>query len=227
MALSANVADNLTDDCPTVGSRSTARILVIDNYDSFVFNLVDYIGGAGGDPIVRRNDALALGEVERLRPDAIVISPGPRPPEDAGNSVSLVQSWSGRIPILGVCLGHQALAAAFGAAIVRAPRPMHGKVSVVEHDGRGAFSGLPSPLNVMRYHSLCARRDSIPDVLQITASTADGVVMGLRHRDWPVEGVQFHPESVLTEHGRQMIRNFMNQCRQPISFRDTSSIQTG
>jgi anthranilate synthase/aminodeoxychorismate synthase-like glutamine amidotransferase len=195
------------------GRQGASRVLVIDNYDSFVFNLAHYLGEAGGEPIVFRNDALGLDDVERLQPDAIVISPGPGRPETAGISVPLIRTWSSRVPILGVCLGHQAIAAAFGAAVVRAPRPMHGKVSVVEHDGCGVFTGLPSPLTVMRYHSLIAQRDTIPDVLQITAATTDGIVMGLRHRDWPLEGVQFHPESILTDHGRHMVRNFLDRCR--------------
>jgi len=185
------------------------KILVIDNYDSFTYNLVQYFGELGADLEVHRNDTLTLADVEKLAPAKIVISPGPGTPDDAGISLDLIREFGPRTPILGVCLGHQAIGQALGAKVVRAERLMHGKTSPVNHNGHGVFAGLPTPLQATRYHSLLVDRDTIPDELEITAETAEGEVMGLKHRTWPLEGVQFHPESVLTEHGMQMIANFL------------------
>lgn len=184
------------------------RVLLLDNYDSFTYNLAQYLGELGHAPIVRRNDAIALDEVGTLAPERIVISPGPGRPEDAGISVELIRRFGRRIPVLGVCLGHQAIGHAFGGDVVRAPVLMHGKVSTVKHDGRGVFSGVAQPFVAGRYHSLVVA-DPVPATLEIAARTDDGVVMGLRHREWPVHGVQFHPESVLTGEGRKILRNFL------------------
>src|SRR5271168_5164999 len=188
-------------------------VFVLDNYDSFTYNLVQYLGELGAEIEVRRNDELTVDEVEALKPERILLSPGPCTPQDAGILVPLIQRMAGKAPILGVCLGHQAIGAAFGGQVVRAAELMHGKTSPVEHDGKGVFAGLPSPLTCTRYHSLIVEEDSLPAELAVTARTPapDGgsVIMGLRHRTLPVEGVQFHPESVLTEGGRQMIRNFL------------------
>jgi len=186
-------------------------VLVIDNYDSFTYNLVQYLGELGATLAVYRNDAIRVGDIESLRPERIVISPGPGRPEDAGVAQAVIQAFAPRIPILGVCLGHQAIGQVFGAAVVRAPRPMHGKTSRVGHDGRGLFAGLHGPFVAGRYHSLAVSEEAWPDDLEITARAEDdGVVMGLRHRVWPVHGVQFHPESVLTGEGRHMLRNFLS-----------------
>ncbi len=185
------------------------RLLMIDNYDSFTYNLVQYLGELGQDVRTVRNDAITLAEIERLAPERIVISPGPCTPNEAGISVPLLRHFAGRLPILGVCLGHQAIGAAFGGRIVRARELMHGKTSLVEHTGKGVFEGLPSPYTVIRYHSLAIERSSLPDCLEITATTADGEIMGVRHRELPIEGVQFHPESILTEHGHALLRNFL------------------
>ncbi len=182
--------------------------LVIDNYDSFTFNLVQYLGELGDDPLVRRNDAITLEEIERLNPARILISPGPCTPNEAGVSVPLISRFSGRIPILGVCLGHQSIAAAFGGEVIRAPRLMHGKTSPIEHNGTGVFAGLPSPFTATRYHSLIVA-EPLPDCLRRTAWTAEGELMGLAHVEHPTWGVQFHPESILTEHGHAMLRNFL------------------
>jgi anthranilate synthase/aminodeoxychorismate synthase-like glutamine amidotransferase len=182
---------------------------VLDNYDSFTYNLVQYLGELGAEVQVVRNDAIDIGGIEALAPQAILISPGPGTPDDAGITLGVVRSLSGRIPILGVCLGHQAIAQAFGGVVVRAPRLMHGRTSPIAHDGNGVFKGLPTPFTATRYHSLIVERDSIPAQLEISAWTAEGEVMGLRHRELPVEGVQFHPESFLTEHGHDMLRNFL------------------
>ncbi len=187
----------------------SARVLVIDNYDSFVYNLVQYLGELGAEPIVHRHDAVTLDDVEALAPDAVLISPGPGRPEDAGVSTSVIRWAAGRVPLLGVCLGHQAIGAAWGGSVVRAPEVMHGKTSLVHHGGAGVFAGLPDPLEATRYHSLIVDRDSVPDELEVTATSADGLVMGLRHRDYDVEGVQFHPESILTAHGHDLLANFL------------------
>jgi anthranilate synthase component II len=185
------------------------RVLVLDNYDSFVYNLVQYLGELGAEPVVHRSDALGLDDVTALEPDAVLISPGPGRPADAGVSNDVIWGFAGRIPILGVCLGHQCIGEVFGGRVVRAPRVMHGKTSLVRHAGAGLFTGLPEPLEATRYHSLVVDRTTVPDVLEITAETDDGVVMGLRHRHHDVEGVQFHPESILTNCGHDLLRNFL------------------
>ena len=188
-------------------------ILMIDNYDSFTDNLVQYLGELGADVQVRRNDAVTLDEVEALAPAAVVISPGPCTPNEAGISVPLLRRFAGRFPILGVCLGHQSLGAAFGAEIVRAERIMHGKTSPIVHDGKTIFDGLANPFDATRYHSLVVRRDTLPDCLEVSAWTAEGEIMGLRHRELPVEGVQFHPESILTLEGKRLLGNFLEVAR--------------
>jgi anthranilate synthase/aminodeoxychorismate synthase-like glutamine amidotransferase len=188
------------------------RVLVIDNYDSFVYNLVQYLGELGSDPIVHRHDALSLDEIVALDPDAILISPGPGTPDDAGLSNEVIRSFAGRRPVLGVCLGHQCMGQVFGGEVVRAPQVMHGKTSIIHHDGRGVFEGLPNPFEATRYHSLIVDRESVPAELEITAETDDGIVMGLRHREHAVEGVQFHPESILTASGHDLLRNFLLQA---------------
>jgi para-aminobenzoate synthetase component II len=185
-------------------------ILVIDNYDSFTYNLVQYLGELDQEPVVRRNDEISIEEVEEWRPDRIVISPGPGRPSDAGISLMLIQHFAGRVPLLGVCLGHQAIAQAFGASIVRATEVMHGKSSEVFHDGRSIFEGLESPFTAGRYHSLVISPESMPECLEVSARTRDGVIMGIRHRTKHVEGVQFHPESILTSAGKRMLLNFVN-----------------
>jgi anthranilate synthase component 2 len=185
------------------------RVLVIDNYDSFVYNLVQYLGELGAEPLVHRHDELTLDEIEALDPDAVLISPGPGRPEDAGLSNDVICHFAGRRPVLGVCLGHQCIGQVYGADVVRAPEIMHGKTSLIRHTGVGVFAGLPSPLEATRYHSLVVDRDSVPAELEVTAWTDDGTVMGLRHREHPVEGVQFHPESVLTAAGHDLLRNFL------------------
>ena len=185
-------------------------LLVIDNYDSFTYNLVQYLGELGEQIEVRRNNAVTVDEIEStLRPDRIVISPGPGTPDDAGVSLKLIERFAGRLPILGVCLGHQAIGQAFGGKIVRAPVLMHGKASENCHDGKTIFNGLDDHFRAGRYHSLIVDRDSLPDCLEISAFTADDVIMGLRHREMPVEGVQFHPESILTAGGKQLLANFL------------------
>jgi anthranilate synthase/aminodeoxychorismate synthase-like glutamine amidotransferase len=185
-------------------------LLMIDNYDSFTFNLVQYFGELGAEVLVHRNDALTLDQIEAWAPDQIVISPGPCTPNEAGICVRLIQRFAGKIPILGVCLGHQAIGQAFGGTIVRAGRVMHGKLDNVRHDGRGVFAGIESPVTVTRYHSLAIAADSVPACLKISARTDDGEIMGVRHVEHAVEGVQFHPEAILTEHGHEMLRNFLN-----------------
>ncbi|MFP5211669.1 MAG: anthranilate synthase component II [Acidobacteriota bacterium] len=191
-------------------------VFVLDNYDSFTYNLVQYLGELGAEVVVRRNDELTPEQVEALKPDRILLSPGPCTPREAGILIPLIRHMAGKAPILGVCLGHQAIGEAFGGQVVRAHTLMHGKTSAVEHDGKGIFSGLPSPITCTRYHSLIVAEDSVPAELMITARSAEAngaggrsVIMGLRHRSLPIEGVQFHPESVLTEGGHQMIRNFL------------------
>ena len=186
-----------------------ARVLVVDNYDSFVYNLVQYLGELGADPIVRRHDAVSLDEAAELAPDAMLVSPGPGRPEEAGVSVEIIRWAAGRIPVLGVCLGHQCIGAAWGARVERAPQVMHGKTSQIHHNGTGLFSGLSSPLEATRYHSLIVEESSLPDELEVVATSDDGLVMGLRHRDLDVEGVQFHPESILTEDGHGLLSNFL------------------
>lgn len=184
-------------------------ILVIDNYDSFTYNLVQYLGELGETIEVRRNDEIDLAGIEALAPDHILISPGPCTPNEAGISLAVVDQFKGKIPILGVCLGHQVIGQAFGAEVVRAERLMHGKTSEIHHTGKGVFAGLPSPFTATRYHSLIVKRESLPDCLEITAETEEGEMMGCRHRDYPVEGVQFHPESIMTEHGKTLLANFL------------------
>jgi anthranilate synthase component 2 len=187
-----------------------ARVVVIDNYDSFVYNLVQYLGELGAEPVVHRHDAVDLAGLRALEPDAVLVSPGPGRPEDAGVSNDAIREFAARgVPVLGVCLGHQCIGQLYGGRVVRAPQVMHGKTSVVRHDGRGVFAGLPSPFTATRYHSLVVDRDSVPDELEISAETDDGLVMGLRHRELPVEGVQFHPEAILTEAGHDLLANFL------------------
>jgi anthranilate synthase component 2 len=184
-------------------------VFVLDNYDSFTYNLVQYMGELGAEMVVRRNDELTPEEVESLHPDRILLSPGPCTPQEAGISIPLIQHFAGKVPILGVCLGHQAIGAAFGGNVVRAPQLMHGKTSAVTHDGRTVYSGIASPMTCTRYHSLIVAEDGLPPELEISARTADGIIMGLRHRKYPIEGVQFHPESVLTQDGKRLIQNFL------------------
>ncbi|HEX7275816.1 MAG TPA: aminodeoxychorismate/anthranilate synthase component II [Acidimicrobiales bacterium] len=187
------------------------RVLVIDNYDSFVYNLVQYLGELGAEPIVHRHDDLTVGAVADLAPDAILISPGPGRPEDAGVSNQVIETFAGVKPILGVCLGHQCIGQVFGGQVVRAPTVVHGKTSLVHHRGDGVLAGLPQPFEATRYHSLVVDPASVPAVLEVTAETEDGVVMAIRHRELAVEGVQFHPESILTDAGRQLLGNFLAQ----------------
>jgi anthranilate synthase component II len=186
-------------------------ILVIDNYDSFTYNLVQYLGELGADVVVRRNDAIGVEEVGTLAPSAIVLSPGPCTPKEAGVTIEVIRRWGASIPTLGVCLGHQAIGEAYGGEVVRAERVMHGKTSEICHEGTGVFSGLPSPMEVMRYHSLIVARSSIPDALEIVAVAKDDPleVHAVKHREYPVYGVQFHPESVMTPHGKALLRNFL------------------
>ena len=192
-------------------------VFVLDNYDSFTYNLVQYMGELGAEMVIRRNDELTPKEVEALRPERILISPGPCTPQDAGISMELIKHFASlaeaggpKVPILGVCLGHQAIGAAFGGNVVRAPKLMHGKTSEVEHDGKTIFKGIPSAMTCTRYHSLIVTDEGLPDELEVSARTADGeTIMALRHRELPIEGVQFHPESVLTVHGKQIIQNFL------------------
>ena len=188
---------------------SAPRLLMIDNYDSFTYNLVQYLGELGADVEVRRNDAITLAEIAERRPQGIVISPGPCTPKEAGISVPVIERFAGEIPILGVCLGHQAIGAALGGSIVRAASIMHGKTSPIHHDGRGVFRELPSPFDATRYHSLVIDRDSVPPELEVSAWTESGEIMGVRHRSVPLEGVQFHPESILTLEGKHLLQNFL------------------
>jgi anthranilate synthase/aminodeoxychorismate synthase-like glutamine amidotransferase len=189
-------------------------IFVLDNYDSFTYNLVQYLGELGEEVVVRRNDQISVSEIEGLHPDRIVISPGPCTPQDAGISINLIRHFAGRLPLLGVCLGHQAIGEAFGGTVVRAGTLMHGKTSSIEHDGKTIFRDVPSPMTATRYHSLIVEEKDLPDELEVSATCHDHdgqrVIMGLRHREFQVEGVQFHPESVLTEHGKQIVRNFVS-----------------
>ena len=183
-------------------------VLLLDNYDSFTFNLAQYLGELGAPPLVRRNDEITLDEIDALKPDHIVISPGPGRPEDAGISVDLIRRFGATTPVLGVCLGHQGIGVAFGGQVVRATQLMHGKVSSIQHDGRGVFHGVSQPFTAGRYHSLVVA-EPLPDALEVSARTDDGTIMGVRHRAFPVHGVQFHPESVLTGEGRQILQNFL------------------
>jgi len=184
-------------------------VLVIDNYDSFTYNLVQVLGGLGADPIVRRHDAIDLEGVAALDPDGILISPGPGTPAEAGISGAVIAAFGATVPVLGVCLGHQCIGEVFGGRVVRAPQVMHGKTSWIHHRGVGVLAGLPDPFEATRYHSLVVAPEDLPDVLEVTAETDDGVIMGLRHRSWPVEGVQFHPESILTVEGPRLLGNFL------------------
>jgi anthranilate synthase/aminodeoxychorismate synthase-like glutamine amidotransferase len=184
-------------------------LLLIDNYDSFTYNLYQYLAELGADPLVRRNDAITVAEAEALHPTHLVLSPGPCTPREAGVCVALIQALGSRIPILGVCLGHQCIGVAFGGVVTRAPAPVHGKVSQISHGGEGVFRVLPSPFAATRYHSLIVERESLPPELEVTAESDDGLVMGLRHRLYPIQGVQFHPESILTREGKQLLANFL------------------
>lgn len=184
-------------------------VFVLDNYDSFTYNLVQYMGELGAEMTVRRNDELSVDEVEALEPERILLSPGPCTPHEAGISIEVIKRFAGKVPILGVCLGHQAIGAAFGGNVVRAAQLMHGKTSEVAHDGRTIFSGLANPMTCTRYHSLIVAEENLPEDLEVTARTADGTIMGLRHREYQIEGVQFHPESVLTQDGKRLIKNFL------------------
>ncbi|GBR71685.1 aminodeoxychorismate/anthranilate synthase component II [Gluconobacter kanchanaburiensis NBRC 103587] len=201
--------------------HSAAMILLIDNYDSFTFNIVHHLGALGVECDVRRNDALSVEDALALKPSAIVISPGPGTPAEAGICCDLIRAATGIVPVFGVCLGHQAIGQVFGAEVVRAPVPMHGKISAVHHDGSGVFSGLPDPVDVVRYHSLTLQPDSIPETLVVNARTDDGIIMGVRHRDYPVHGVQFHPESIASVAGRELLANFLNIAG--ISFQATKA----
>ncbi|HRP95800.1 MAG TPA: aminodeoxychorismate/anthranilate synthase component II [Rhodocyclaceae bacterium] len=191
-------------------------LLMIDNYDSFTYNLVQYFGELGARVKVYRNDEITLAQIAALAPAQLVISPGPCTPAEAGISVAAIREFAGKLPILGVCLGHQSIGAAFGGRIVHARRLMHGKTSPVHHDGRGVFRGLPDPVVCTRYHSLAIERETLPDCLEVTAWTDDGEIMGVRHKSLPVEGVQFHPESILTEHGHELLGNFLAQTESGI-----------
>ena len=185
-------------------------ILLLDNYDSFTYNLAQYLGELGCQVEVHRNDRISVEQIAQRKPERIVISPGPCTPQEAGISVEMIQKLAGKIPILGVCLGHQAIGAAFGGKIVRAPKLFHGKTSQIRHDGSGVFRGLPNPLTATRYHSLIVERKSLPAELQVTAETDDDIIMGMQHRHYPLMGVQFHPESVLTDSGKQLLKNFLS-----------------
>ena len=185
-------------------------ILMIDNYDSFTYNLVQYLGVLGAEVEVRRNDKVTLDEIETMKPERIVISPGPGIPQSAGITISMIERFHPKVPILGVCLGHQAIGAAFGGRVLHAARIMHGKTSEISHDGKGVFRDLPDPITATRYHSLAVERESLPSCLEVSAEAEDGEIMGLRHRQYPVEGIQFHPESILTKEGMNILRNFLN-----------------
>jgi para-aminobenzoate synthetase component 2 len=191
-------------------------ILVIDNYDSFTYNLVQYLGELGEEVSVRRNDEIDLDGIAELKPDHILLSPGPCTPNEAGITLDVIERFKGVIPIFGVCLGHQAIGQAFGGNVIRAERLMHGKTSPIHHQGESVFASLPSPFTATRYHSLIVERESLPDCLEITAETAEGEIMGLRHKEYAVEGVQFHPESIITDHGHQILRNFLSRKAEAI-----------
>jgi anthranilate synthase/aminodeoxychorismate synthase-like glutamine amidotransferase len=191
-------------------------VVVVDNYDSFVYNLVQYLGELGADPVVYRHDEVTVDEIAAARPDGILISPGPGRPDDAGVSNDVIRRLGRETPILGVCLGHQCIGQVFGGQVVQAPAIFHGKTSLVYHDGAGVLAGLPQPFEATRYHSLVVERESLPEELEITARTKDGTVMALRHREWPVEGVQFHPESILTTAGKSLMANFVERLGAPV-----------
>jgi anthranilate synthase/aminodeoxychorismate synthase-like glutamine amidotransferase len=201
-----------SEHAPEPSRSGRLPILVIDNYDSFTYNLVQYLGALGAEVEVHRNDAITVAQIEKLRPRGILISPGPGGPQDAGISVEVIRKLSGSVPILGVCLGHQAIGVAFGGRVVRADQVMHGKTSRIIHDGRGIFRGLDNPFVATRYHSLIVEREGLPDALEVTCSTADAVVMGLKVKGVETWGVQFHPESILTRQGRDLLRNFLDLC---------------
>jgi anthranilate synthase component 2 len=194
-----------------MGDEGNAMLLMIDNYDSFTYNLVQYFGELGEEVKVVRNDELTVDQIQALHPERIVLSPGPCTPNEAGVSLPVIERFKGRVPILGVCLGHQAIGQAFGGKVVHAKTLMHGKVSRIHHEGRGVFQGLPTPYEATRYHSLAIERATCPADLEVTAWTEDGEIMGVRHRSLPVEGVQFHPESILTQHGHELLRNFLTR----------------
>jgi para-aminobenzoate synthetase component 2 len=187
-------------------------ILMIDNYDSFTYNLVQYLGELGADIRVARNDQITIAEIERLSPEKVVISPGPCTPREAGISCDVIRHFAGRVPLLGVCLGHQCIGEVFGGEVVRAAALFHGKTSLIYHDGKSIFHGLPRPFEATRYHSLVIRRETLPDCLELSAETDDGVIMGVRHRELSIEGVQFHPESILTHEGKRLLANFLSQA---------------
>jgi anthranilate synthase/aminodeoxychorismate synthase-like glutamine amidotransferase len=189
-----------------------ARVLVIDSYDSFVYNIVQYLGELGAEPVVVRNDQFSVDEAVAMKPDGVLLSPGPGRPEDAGIICDAIRAFAGNTPVFGVCLGHQAIGHVYGGNVVRAPQLMHGKTSFVTHTNSGVFEGIPSPVEATRYHSLVIDRATMPNELVITAESGDGIVMGVKHRDVDVEGVQFHPESILTGHGHDMLRNFLRRC---------------
>jgi para-aminobenzoate synthetase component 2 len=195
---------------PMLSSERSRRVLVVDNYDSFTYNLVQCLLALGAKCEVRANDAISVSDVLLAQPDGVLISPGPGAPSAAGVTLQLIEALSRRLPILGVCLGHQAIAQAFGGRVERAAKPVHGKTSLVKHDGRGVFRGLPSPFQATRYHSLLVGRQSLPGELEVSAETATGEIMGLRHRELPLEGLQFHPESILTEHGPRLVQNWLS-----------------
>ncbi len=191
---------------------ASGKILMIDNYDSFTYNLVQFLGRLGADLVVCRNDHTSLDEVEKLDPAGIVVSPGPKAPRDAGLSKDIIGTFGPRVPVLGVCLGHQCIGEVYGGTVDRAPYVMHGKTSLIEHDGRGVFAGLPDPMEVARYHSLVILEEGFPACLEVSARTGDGVIMGVRHRAYPVEGIQFHPESFMTPDGLELLANFLEVC---------------
>ncbi len=191
-------------------------LLVIDNYDSFTYNLVQYLGELGAEMRIFRNDEISVDEIEELAPERILISPGPGTPDGAGITLTVIERFAGSIPILGVCLGHQAIGQHFGGKVVRGPEPVHGKPVTVRHDGKTLFSGIDGEFQAGRYHSLIVERDSLPDLLEVSAESPDGLIMGLRHKELPIEGVQFHPESILTEHGKVMLANFLDMRSGPI-----------
>ena len=192
------------------GWEALPVILMIDNYDSFTYNLVQYLGVLGSEVEVHRNDKITLDEIESMKPERIVISPGPGTPQSAGITISMIERFHPKVPILGVCLGHQAIGAAFGGRVLHAARIMHGKTSEISHDSKGVFRDLPDPITATRYHSLAVERESLPSCLEVSAEAEDGEIMGLRHRQYPVEGIQFHPESILTKEGMNILRNFLN-----------------
>lgn len=196
-----------------MSGRVATRIVVIDSYDSFVYNIVQYLGELGAEPVVVRNDRVTVEEVRAMDPDGILLSPGPGRPEEAGIICEAISSFAGEVPVFGVCLGHQAIGHVFGGSVIRASELMHGKTSMIHHHNLGVFEGLPTPLEATRYHSLVVDRAGLPETLEITAETSDGMIMGLRHREFDIEGVQFHPESVLTSAGHQLLGNFLARCR--------------